>query len=797
MRPLRLDLEGFSTFKDRIEIDFGDVDLIAFVGPTGSGKSSIIDAMTFALFGSVARYDDVRLVAPVITQGANEAKVRLDFELGGRIYTAIRVVRRTKTGATTKEARLELGGDLKLDESPVLASGAKELTAAVEELLGLDFSQFTRTVVLPQGEFAEFLKDDPASRQKLLRRLLDLEIYSRMGVMARERAKDAATRSDALTQQLERHRDVTPEALAIARTNLVALDTFSEQAASVLDEVDEIEGELVTLRQQVEMLDSQLEALSGSDVPNSVADLGGFVAEVAAQAKAAREDRDQLRVRRDALQLEVADLPDTRTIRAQQKEWARTSDLRRTVAELEPALRMAVEEAERADGIVVEAEEAREQADGTLAGIRALADASAWVASLVVGEPCPVCRVEVAAIPDHDPSAELAKADELARSAAATLTTARKVATDQAGEVAARRRRLVDQTEELAELERRLADVRSVDELSELLVKAESAAERATTLTEESRAAERRLDELEAEGRRLADLEREQRSAFGQKRDAVSALEPPAPQGVALLEDWQAFGRWASEQVEQLGATRSEIAIRGKELAAGKAERLGELARGAEAFNLDSSALRTGLVQARVEVTTNLTRLEERLAEADSLRSQVADLQERHQVNDLLGKQLGVSGFERWLLAEALEDLVERATVRLKELSNGQFSLTTTENTFRIIDHRNADHDRDVRTLSGGETFLASLALALALSDSIADLAPVDSPRLESMFLDEGFGTLDPETLDVVAGAIEELSASGRLVGIVTHIEALAERMPVRFVVTKGPSTSSVERQMS
>jgi exonuclease SbcC len=125
-----------------------------------------------------------------------------------------------------------------------------------------------------------------------------------------------------------------------------------------------------------------------------------------------------------------------------------------------------------------------------------------------------------------------------------------------------------------------------------------------------------------------------------------------------------------------------------------------------------------------------------------------------------------------------------------------------------------------VRTLSGGETFLASLALALALADQVAELArggggdvgaggtgaasgagragPVGvrarSSRLESIFLDEGFGTLDPETLDTVAGAIEELSSLGRMVGVVSHVRDLAERLPLRFEVTRGPAGATVTR---
>ena len=116
------------------------------------------------------------------------------------------------------------------------------------------------------------------------------------------------------------------------------------------------------------------------------------------------------------------------------------------------------------------------------------------------------------------------------------------------------------------------------------------------------------------------------------------------------------------------------------------------------------------------------------------------------------------------------------------------------DGSFTVRDHGNADERRDIRTLSGGELFLASLALALALAESIAELATVDGPRLESIFLDEGFGTLDGETLDTLAVAIEELSASGRLVVVVTHVRDLAERMPVRFEVRKGSATSTIER---
>ena len=110
MRPIRLELEGFTAYRELTVCDFEGVDLFVLTGPTGSGKSSIIDALTFALYGSVSRYGNPNLVHPVISQGKLEAKVRFDFSVEGRKYTAVRIVRRTRGGATTREARLESDG---------------------------------------------------------------------------------------------------------------------------------------------------------------------------------------------------------------------------------------------------------------------------------------------------------------------------------------------------------------------------------------------------------------------------------------------------------------------------------------------------------------------------------------------------------------------------------------------------------------------------------------------------------------------------------------------------------------
>ena len=124
----------------------------------------------------------------------------------------------------------------------------------------------------------------------------------------------------------------------------------------------------------------------------------------------------------------------------------------------------------------------------------------------------------------------------------------------------------------------------------------------------------------------------------------------------------------------------------------------------------------------------------------------------------MLGNLLHSNQFPEWLEAAALDTLVTDVSVRLAELSNGQFELTHRNGEFFVIDHADADSQRGVRTLSGGETFQASLALAHALSTQLSSMAVAGAARLDSIFLDEGFGTLDESTLEIVAATLESLA---------------------------------------
>ncbi len=150
-------------------------------------------------------------------------------------------------------------------------------------------------------------------------------------------------------------------------------------------------------------------------------------------------------------------------------------------------------------------------------------------------------------------------------------------------------------------------------------------------------------------------------------------------------------------------------------------------------------------------------------------------------LNQLIGSKEG-DKFRRFAQGLTLDHLVYLANQQLGRL-HGRYLLqrkTSDALELQVVDTWQADALRDTRTLSGGESFLVSLALALALSDLVSHKTSIDS-----LFLDEGFGTLDAETLDTALDALDSLNASGKTIGVISHVEAMKERIPVQIKVKK------------
>jgi exonuclease SbcC len=290
---------------------------------------------------------------------------------------------------------------------------------------------------------------------------------------------------------------------------------------------------------------------------------------------------------------------------------------------------------------------------------------------------------------------------------------------------------------------------------------------------------------------------------FGAQRDGVVAaqLTPPPSDPAALDASWAALCEWAEAVIPDLEKRASEAADAARLAEAERAAAVGELRSRSEDLGaaIRATALTdviAAIASAATDATHRVARIDEAIERAQVLDQEISAGRTTETVAAALAGLLDRSHFGQWVVEEALRGLVADASTVLCQLSGDQYSLAAgAGGDLLVVDHTNADETRSVRTLSGGETFQASLALALALADRVAALAPDGANTLESIFLDEGFGALDPETLETVAATIESLASSTRVVGIVTHVAELAERTPVRFRVRKVAGTATVTRE--
>src|SRR5438874_1042000 len=273
MRPLRLDLAGFTVFREATTIDFTDADFFALVGPTSSGKSTVLDAICFALYGTVPRWADKRAIANALAPSCVEARVRLVFESAGVRYALTRVVRRDGKGAvTTRGAAMEAlpaGFDLgRLDAGlstedlgEVVAGTPSEVDDAVLDVIGLPYEQFTKCVVLPQGEFAAFLHAKPADRQRILVNLLGLDVYGRIRERAGALAAEAEANVAATDRVLAGLADTGDAALAAAgeradatRRLAAGVDAVVPELAATTDAAGRARAALGTLDTEITRL---------------------------------------------------------------------------------------------------------------------------------------------------------------------------------------------------------------------------------------------------------------------------------------------------------------------------------------------------------------------------------------------------------------------------------------------------------------------------------------------------------------------------------------------------------------
>src|SRR5690554_2906524 len=788
MRPVRIEMEGFAAFRQRVVVDFTraletDTALFSLSGPTGSGKSSLIDAMIFALYGRIPRLG-AQLVAPVISAGADRCRVRLDFEADGDVYTAVREVRRTATGgASVREARLQIG-------EQVLADGAATVTDHVQTLLGLGFDDFTRTVVLPQGKFARFLEATPGERQNLLRGLLGMDVYSKVRTLAGERRAAAQARADTASARLEALEVLPADAIEELRGRVASLQELETRAADWERELADLTRKASEAATEVERLADAEARLVSIEAPPRIEELADLVSAATTAVHEAEDALEKVTKDRVAAVEAAEDLPDAGTIQAWRRDRQEKKSLEEQLAALDPdPARKALDEAERAHARAeAGAREARERLDETRMGHAA----HTLAAGLVVGEACPVCRQEVGALPELETLADLERLQAEVKAAGKALEEARealvaardahtRIETDRSGRAA-----------RLADLDKEIADIPDEDELTRL----EAAVAESKTRLDALRRAEDEARAAVEDGRRsLEALVEDQRAlvrALREAQHAVADLKPPITESDDVTVQWKELLAWCEEKMIETAEKAGEARERAAEAESAMARRREEIASMLETHGVEAGeSFLAAITRALERARHSLESAEKAVADAASLEEERKMGEAEAAVARALADHLRADGFEKWMMGGALRTLVGGANALLRELSDGGYSLGfDDEERFVVVDHRNADEQRPAATLSGGETFLVSLALALALAEIHAAHGEA---RLDAVILDEGFGTLDEETLDTVASLLEDLAGSrGLMVGVITHVKELAERAPIRFEVSRGPKGSDV-----
>ena len=312
---------------------------------------------------------------------------------------------------------------------------------------------------------------------------------------------------------------------------------------------------------------------------------------------------------------------------------------------------------------------------------------------------------------------------------------------------------------------------------------------------EQLAAAQRQADALQGREQSLAErLEQEQtrlaeRLANWQQALAASPFADEATYLAALLDDAR---RSELSQLRQRLETAITEAVTLRAAATQDVERLQAEPHGEqplEELDQQLQALATQLRelgQRQGEIRAQLQGDDNRRASQQSLFAEIARQEEEHDLWQRLNSLIGASDgarYRRFAQGLTLDHLVHLANRQLQRL-HGRYHLARRsdgELELEVVDTWQGDTARDCKTLSGGESFLVSLALALALSDLVSHKTSIDS-----LFLDEGFGTLDGETLEVALDALDSLNASGKTIGVISHVEALKERIPVQLKVHKG-----------
>ena len=826
MKPQKLILTAFGPYAGRTELDFsafGGSGLFLIGGDTGAGKTALFDAITFALYGETSGENrKTTMLRSDFAAPDAETSVELTFTHRGRTYTVRRWPDQQRTakrgsGMVKVPAKAEL---IREPDEPV--SGASAVTDAVVKLLGIDAKQFAQVSMLAQNDFTRLLNAPSAERAAILRRIFDTADYQRVGQAAVDHARKADEECKRLDDVLLMHMGTLlgdgadEETAEDLREMQAERDPFTAGAAAELGKIL-LEADDANEKRQTNVMKDLDEKIARGDAGLKIAEeraarrrqLAGLVAEeqraadvehqtdlvmtdLEKRTASLKENIAKNEADRAALSQAEADLLKTdHRIELAEGLSADCKRLLQNEADAEKAQHDAA--ARQAEYVAAQAAlDAAEEEYSTMQRQVNANRAGLLAKDLKNGKPCPVCgstrHPKIAALPkDHITEKQLEEREkELTaqrRSTAAASRTAGDAAAH-ANELQTALQRDVDgffarrgdryTGKPAAEL--------TADELRDALTaQQKSLADGLRGLQADHLKLKQKTDraknlakQAEILNRQLADLEKQ---SFAANRRAANAKAGHAA---------------ATARVQQMRETMPKR---------DNPDALTQLQDALARLRRDRAAA----MEAR---DAAVHRLHTNRAAIDALQKAMREsavAREKRAMWDNLSKTINgnLAGkiklpFEQYVQAFYFDGVVEAANLRFTRMTDGQYRLLRRKSeavggkTALDLDVFDAytGKTRPVGSLSGGESFMAALSLALGISDTIQQNA--GGVVIETLFIDEGFGSLDPAALADAVKVIYTIQGSRRKVGIISHVDKLKEEIPCCINVKKDRHGSSL-----
>ena len=906
MRIHALEITGIGPFRDKQVINFDELSsagLFLIDGPTATGKTTIIDSITYALFSTLSGQESAKdRMRSDYSEGPERSQIVLDFSVNGIRHKIIRgipysFIRENRTGETKRAATQSLIRFNATGEQDFSLTHATEIGSYLTDLLHLNAQQFRQLVVLAQGEFAALLRMNPSDRLKALRDLLGDNFYAQLqseldhrgkqaelaiesahsairdiavqiqGMLSDSDPSDLHERVDELvdshpsdaitiTQEVNNYFELTAQN---AESHKEEARLFAEPLHIQFNDLIDIEeklGKLIQLEELVketrDKLGSDERELSLDKVPRLIVANHELIGQlkplvdwqIAVTKRTSRREKlvaelNEKEVHRTTLTDSIADYP--RLATEMKEEISVSTGAAMQISELEEQVQIQekmsqlLTQLEKAEAYLLQSGEeltqyqlelhnceyevTRSELELSRAQRTQLEHRVALLASeLADGEPCAVCgsldhprpassEVDIKFITDRSLE-PLEKA----------ITTARTHRNDQKVKVDARNYEVSLAKIELATLNGKVSGT-SPKDVATVLAQLEAEIVLKRDLMEQSERLQTKLTQLDIEYKNSADarvlvereleISRTQLTEFDaevkQKESVLAKLigvnENAAHTLVELETSNTQLSRWldAQREFDSMAETLSPeiMEINSHEFSAkfdtveAELTQAQEVVKKAEerhtiALSIEKSV--STLVTKFVKEKKGVEKLSTDLAESVSLGAIVTA---RSSVNT---KKLTL---ESYALQLRFAHVLESASIHLRKMSSGRLSFLLDEDAtgrgntglgISVMDESTGD-PRPTTSLSGGETFYASLSLALGLADVVQ--SETGGVSLETLFVDEGFGSLDTETLERVLDQLDQLKSGGRTIGVISHVSEMKERFPDRIVVSReidGPS---------